>query len=129
MCSSELQRNATDTKSDTTKSGAAAQSNTTTNSQAQTTGSAPSSGGVSLTTEQKTQIRSTVLTSSAPRVTNVNFSINVGTVVPRTVHVVAVPDTLIRIHPAWRGHRYFVYNDEIIIVEADTLRIVAVLVV
>jgi len=70
-----------------------------------------------------------VLTSSAPRVTNVNFSINVGTVVPRTVRVVAVPDTIVRIHPAWRGYRYFVYNDEIIIVEPDTLRIVAVLVV
>jgi hypothetical protein len=97
--------------------------------QQQTTGAAPSSGGVALTTEQKTEIRSSVLTSSAPRVTNVNFSINVGTVVPRTVRVVAVPDTLVRIHPAWRGHRYFVYNDEIIIVEADTLRIVAVLVV
>ena len=28
-----------------------------------------------------------------------------------------------------RGYRYFVYNDEIIIVEPDTLRIVAVLLV
>ena len=97
--------------------------------QQQTTGSAPSSGGVTLTSEQKTQIRSTVLTGNAPRVTNVNFSISVGTVVPRTVRVVAVPDTIVRIHPAWRGYRYFVYNDEIIIVEPDTLRIVAVLVV
>lgn len=98
-------------------------------SQSQTTGSAPSGGGVNLTTEQKTEIRSTVLTSSAPRVTNVNFSINVGTVVPRTVRVVAVPDTIVRIHPAWRGYQYFVYNDEIIIVEPRTLKIVAVLVV
>ena len=59
--------------------------------------------------------------------TNVNFSINVGTVVPRTVRVVAVPPPLIEIHPAWRGYMYFVHGDEIIVVEPDTLRIVAVL--
>jgi hypothetical protein len=123
------QRNATETKPDAAKSGSTAQSPAA-DSKSQTTGSAPSgSGAVSLTTEQKTQIRSTVLTSSAPRVTNVNFSINVGTVVPRTVRIVTVPDTIVRIHPAWRGYQYFVYNDEIIIVEPGTLRIIAVLVV
>jgi hypothetical protein len=47
--------------------------------------------------------------------------------VPSSVRVVAVPDVLVRIHPAWRGYRYFVYNDEIIIVEPRTLKIVAVL--
>jgi hypothetical protein len=88
-----------------------------------------SGASVSLTTEQKTKIRSTVLTSNAPRVTNVDFSINVGTVVPRTVRVVAVPPTLIEIHPEWRGHMYFVHGDEIIVVEAGTMRIVAVLAV
>ena len=34
------------------------------------------------TEQQRTEIRQTVLTS-APRVNNVNFSISVGTVVPR----------------------------------------------
>ena len=85
------------------------------------------SSNVSLTTEQKTTIRRTVLTSSAPRVTNVNFDIKVGTVVPRTVRVVALPATLIEIQPSWRGYMYFVHNDEIIVVEPGTLRIVAVL--
>ena len=42
------------------------------------------SSNVSLTTEQKTKIRTTVLIGSAPRVTNVNFDIKVGIVVPRT---------------------------------------------
>ena len=84
---------------------------------------------VSLTSEQKTTIRSKVLTSSAPRVTSVNFDIRVGTVVPRTVKIVPVPTTLVEIHPAWRGYMYFVYNDEIIIVEPKTLEIITVLVV
>ena len=29
-------------------------------------------------------------------------------------------------HPEWRGFMYFVYNDEIIIVEPGSLKIVAV---
>ena len=33
------------------------------------------------------------------------------------------------IHPAWRGYSYFIVDDEIIIVEPSTFRIVAVLTV
>ena len=91
-----------------------------------TVGAAPA-GAVNLTTEQRTTIRQDVLTSNAPRATNINFSINVGTVVPSSVRVVEVPETIIKIRPAWKGYRYFVYNDEIIIVEPRTLKIVAVL--
>jgi hypothetical protein len=86
------------------------------------------SSNVSLTTEQKTTIRNTVI-SSGPKVTNVNFSISVGTVVPRTVRVAPVPTTLVSIEPSWRDHMYFIHGDEIIIVEAGTLRIIAVIVV
>lgn len=91
-----------------------------------TVGAAPS-GAVNLTTEQRTMIRKEVLTSNAPRANNINFTVNVGTVVPSTVRVVEVPPTIITIHPQWKGYRYFVYNDEIIIVEPRTLKIVAVL--
>jgi len=85
------------------------------------------SKSVSLTTEQKTTIRQKVLTSSAPRVTNVNFDIKVGVVVPRTVRVAPLPVTIVEIEPEWRGYMYFVSGDEIIVVEPGTLRIVAVL--
>jgi Protein of unknown function (DUF1236) len=88
-------------------------------------------GGVTLTNEQRTTIRTTVLQgSNAPRVNNVNFSLNVGTVVPRTgVTLVAVPATLVEIHPAWRGYMYFIVGERIIIVEPSSHKIVAVLVV
>jgi hypothetical protein len=107
----------------------AAQQSPSGSQQSPTTGQAgrPAGDSVTLNAEQKTKIRSTVLTSSAPRVTNVNFSISVGTVVPRTVKLVAVPAPLIEIHPAWRGYMYFVHSDEIIIVEPSTLKIVAVI--
>jgi len=87
-------------------------------------------GGVTLTVEQRTRIRETVLRGSGgPRVTNVNFQINVGTVVPRSVRAVAVPQLIVEIHPAWRGYLYFIVGERIIIVEPDTYRIVAILVV
>ena len=92
-------------------------------------GSAGGSGGVQLTSEQRTKIRTTVLQGgNAPRVTNVNFNVSVGTVVPRSVRVVAVPAMLIEIHPEWRGMMYFVAGERIIIVD-DSHKIVAVLVV
>ncbi len=86
---------------------------------------------MTLNVEQRTTIRNTVLKAgNAPRVAKVNFSINVGTVVPRTgVTLVAVPPTLVEIHPAWNGFLYFIVGDRIIIVEPDSHRIVAVLVV
>jgi len=90
------------------------------------------SGGaanVSLNEQQRTQIRETVINSrGAPRVSNVDFSVNVGTVVPRGhIHLVRVPETLIRIEPRWRHYLYFVYNNEIVIVDPRSMRIVDVL--
>jgi hypothetical protein len=86
-----------------------------------------SGGSVTLTTEQRTKIRETVLVGgNAPRASNVNFSLNVGTSVPTSVRVVEVPPTLIEIYPEWRGHLYFVVGDEIIIVDRNH-RIIAVI--
>jgi Protein of unknown function (DUF1236) len=80
-----------------------------------------------LTVKQKTKVRERVLHgSSAPRVTNVNFSIHVGTVVPRSVKAVALPPILVEYYPAYRGYLYFVADDEIIIVDRDH-RIIAVI--
>src|SRR5262245_10768083 len=86
-------------------------------------------GNVTLTTEQRTKIRQTVLAGgNVPRATNVNFSVSVGTVVPTSVRVVAVPTVIVDIHPEWRGYMYFVVDDQIIIVDRGH-RIIAVLAV
>jgi Protein of unknown function (DUF1236) len=88
----------------------------------------PSNTSVSFTSEQRTKIRETVFKErNAPRVSKVDFSLNVGTVVPRTVHIVEVPEVIVTVHPEWRGYRYFIVNDEIVVVEPDTLKIVAVI--
>ena len=59
--------------------------------------------------------------------TNVNFSLTVGTVVPRTVRIVVLPPRVVEIYPAWRGYYYFLVGDQIVIVEPDTLRIVFII--
>lgn len=93
--------------------------------------SGSSGASVTLNAEQKTKIRQTIIQrSDAPRVSKVNFSLNVGTVVPRErVRLVAVPPTLVEIHPAWRGYVYFVVGDQLIVVEPSSHRIVAVITV
>jgi hypothetical protein len=63
---------------------------------------------------------------NVPRVNNVNFSVRVGTTVPTSVRVVEVPAPLIRIHPEWRGHMYFVVGDQIIVVDRNH-RIIAII--
>jgi peptidoglycan hydrolase-like protein with peptidoglycan-binding domain len=84
-------------------------------------------GSVNLTAEQRTRIQQTVFARrDVPRVNDVNFALSVGRTVPTRVRVVEVPDTLIEIHPEWRGHRYFVVRDEIVIVDTGH-RIVATL--
>jgi hypothetical protein len=128
------------------RAGAAGQSGTTTGQagtpgQPGTAGQAGAAGqtgtstaagaagsNVTLNTEQKTRIRETVLTgSNVPRVTNVNFSLNVGTVVPQTVRFAPLPPTLVEINPGWRSYEYFVVQEEIIIIDPHTRRIIAIL--
>jgi hypothetical protein len=83
---------------------------------------------VRLSEQQRTQIRDTIIhAQGAPRVGNVNFDVTVGTVIPRDgVRIVPVPDMLVQIEPTWRGFLYFVYEDEVVIVDPRDMRIVAV---
>ncbi len=122
---------APDNKAGAAKTGADTKAGADTNSNAAAADTkAGASGSVNLTPDQKTKIRTTVIQSgSAPKVSrsSINFNISVGTVVPRSVSFAAVPPSLVEIHPAWRGYRYFVVDEEIVIIDPNTLRIVAVI--
>jgi hypothetical protein len=110
------------------------QGNAQTQMQRQGNGAAANGGkqvqgsNVRLSEQQRTQIRNTVTNGrNAPRVGHVDFDVRVGTVIPRgKIHVVPVPETLVRIEPRWRGFLYFVYEDEVVIVNPRTMHIVAV---
>jgi hypothetical protein len=76
---------------------------------------------------QRTKIKQTINVQSAPKVTNVNFSISVGTRVPQTVRLAPLPATVVAIVPEYRGYLYFVVEERIIIVEPDTHEIVLII--
>jgi hypothetical protein len=82
---------------------------------------------VQLSQEQRTRVHDVIVRErNAPRVDSVDFSLDVGTRVPRTVHLVRVPQTFVEIEPRWRGFEYFLVGDEIVIVNPRTMEIVAV---
>jgi Protein of unknown function (DUF1236) len=87
------------------------------------------SGQHQLSEEQRTHIRQTVINArGAPRVGHVNFDVRVGTRIGRgRIHLIEVPDTLVQIDPEWEGFLYFVYEDEIVVVDPNDMEIVAVL--
>jgi hypothetical protein len=94
----------------------------------QTSGRSGQAGNatVTLNESQRAHIQQTVFArSDVPRVDHVNFSLAVGTVVPETVHVLVVPETLVEIRPEWREDMYFVTGDDIVIVDHSP-RIVAI---
>jgi len=90
-------------------------------------GAAGSSGSANLTSEQRTKISSTIRQSNVKRETNVDFNVSVGTVVPRTIALHALPPTVVEVYPQWRGYQFVLVGDEIVIVEPGSLRIVAVI--
>jgi hypothetical protein len=84
-------------------------------------------GVVSLNVQQRTQIGQTLARHNVKPVTNVNFSISVGTAVPRSVQLNALPADLVTIVPQYRGYSYFVVEEQIVIVEPSSTKIVAVI--
>jgi hypothetical protein len=83
---------------------------------------------VELSSEQRTRIHDVIIRErSAPRVANVEFSLEIGTRVPRTVRLLRVPISIIEIEPRWRGFEYFLVGDEIVIVDPNRMEIVAVI--
>jgi len=89
-----------------------------------------SAGRVQLSEQQRTNVGQTLLKDQrVNRATNVNITINVGTRVPRSVRLVALPATVISIVPEYRTYRYFVVDDRICIVDPGTYEIVEIITV
>ncbi|WP_284317345.1 DUF1236 domain-containing protein, partial [Methylobacterium gnaphalii] len=81
----------------------------------------------SLSTTQRTEFRSTITKSGVRPLTNVNFSVRVGTAVPRSVHLNPLPASIISLVPAYRGYEYVLVGDDIVIIDPDTFEIVDVI--
>jgi hypothetical protein len=91
-----------------------------------TTGQA--AAGAKLSTEQRTKITTVIRNEHVAPARNVDFSVSVGTKVPRErVELRALPSDVVTIYPEWRGYEFFLVRDEIVVVDPNTLEIVAVL--
>ena len=82
---------------------------------------------VNINDQQRTRIGQSVARLNVRPLTNVNFSLSVGTVVPRDVHLSTLPADVVEIVPQYRGYSFVVVKDQIVIVEPSSYRIVATL--
>ena len=75
-----------------------------------------------LNTQQQSQIGRTIAQQNVRPLTNVNFSISIGTRVPRSVQLRALPADLVTVVPQYRGYSYFVVEQQMVIVEPRNAR-------
>jgi hypothetical protein len=102
-----------------------AETKSTTENRSQTTGQA--GAGAKVSSEQRTRITTVIRDQHVAPVTNVNFSISVGTRVPRDVSFHPLPTEIVDVYPDWRGYEFILVRDQIIVVDPSTYEIVAVL--
>ncbi|HLL26819.1 MAG TPA: DUF1236 domain-containing protein [Xanthobacteraceae bacterium] len=82
---------------------------------------------VQLSAQQREKIHTTILGQKAGHTTDVKFEVSVGARVPRTVRFYPLPLEIVEIVPEYRGYDYVLVGDEIVIIDPNTLEIVAVL--
>jgi len=82
--------------------------------------------GSKLSTEQRTKITTVIRDQHISPVTNINFSVSIGTRVPREVGFHPLPAEIVTYYPDWRGYEFFLVRDQIVVVDPRTLEIVAV---
>ena len=88
------------------------------------------SGGksVQLNETQRTQIKGIVVKDrNVTRVDHVDFSVNVGVAVPRTINVAVLPADIVEVVPEYRGFEYVVVGDQLLIIDPNTMLIVDIL--
>lgn len=124
---SSPEKSASDTNTDKAKVGVKADSKGNSETKSSTTTGQAGAGSKQMTTEQRTTIRTVIKEQNVRPAQNVNFSISIGTRVPRTVSFYPLPAQLVTIYPDWRGFQYFLVGDQIIVVNPRTQEIVAVL--
>jgi len=83
--------------------------------------------GAQLSTEQRTKITTVIREQRVAPVTNVNFSIAVGTRIPSEVRFHPLPAEVVTIYPEWRGYDYVLVRDQILVIDPRSHEIVAIL--
>ena len=96
-----------------------------------TTTGAPASGPAAAASappaEKRTQIVSTIKQEKVQEVTNVNFNITIGAMVPSTVHYYRLPSRIVEIYPEWSGYEFILVRGKYIILRPRTHEIVYII--
>jgi hypothetical protein len=82
---------------------------------------------VNINDQQRTRISASISHLNVQPLNNVNFSLSVGTAVPRDVRLQPLPAEVVEVVPQYRGYNFVLVKDEIVIVEPSSYQIVAVL--
>lgn len=82
---------------------------------------------VNINDQQRTRISTSISHLHVQPLNSVNFSLSVGTAVPRDVRLQPLPAEVVEIVPQYRGYNFVLVKDEIVIVEPTSYKIVAVL--
>jgi hypothetical protein len=83
---------------------------------------------INLSDQQRARIRSIMMRDRAiSRVNDATFNADVGSPVPSSTRLVAIPPAVLRVYPRFRGDRVVMVGNEVVIVDPGTYRIVAVL--
>jgi hypothetical protein len=80
-----------------------------------------------LNESQRTRVSESIARLNVAPINNVNFSLSVGTVVPRDVRFQPLPADVVEVMPQYRGYNFFVVRDDIVIVDPSSYKIVDVL--
>ena len=84
-------------------------------------------GSATLSSDQRTRLHGIVTGGDLRRIDHADFALSVGTRVPNTVTFYNIPETIVDIVPEYRGFEYIIVRDELVIIDPETLEIVAVL--
>ena len=80
-----------------------------------------------VTEQQRTRISTSIRQANVQPVRNVNFSVSVGAVVPASVRFYPVTPAIVEVYPEYRGYEFVLVEEEIVIVEPRTRKIVTVI--
>ncbi|TCU31240.1 uncharacterized protein DUF1236 [Rhizobium azibense] len=83
---------------------------------------------VNISVEQKTEIQQVVKEVNVEPVREVDFTVEVGTAIPKTIRLEPLPPRIVKIVPQYEGYRFFILADgRIVIVEPSTFKIVYII--
>ncbi len=88
-----------------------------------TTTTTETTGSITIAPEKRTVIKQRLSTAKPVQVKE---KVTVGMTVPSDVELMTVPDTIVTDVPAIRGYRYFVWNDDVVLVDPSTRRVVQI---